>query len=90
MLPDPETHRPCIRCKQWFEKSQGLFDYPEVFGPVSGLRQSIDSAIGDESDKRFICFDCDHKIRLRRRIIFGTLGALVIGILLAEAIGWID
>ena len=90
MLPDPETHRPCLKCTEWVDKTQGEFVYPSSGRPFGGLKQRIDVEIGDESDMRFICDRCLQRAHTRNIVIYGGLAVLVVAILLAEWMGWID
>jgi len=86
-LPDPELHRACLRCQQWFEEDEGRM-VERAAGSVSGgLAQSIRAAAGD-SNLRFICASCESRHRHRFVKVVGAL-LLVAALLWAwQFLGW--
>ena len=70
-MPDPDWHRICRRCGQWFDPDEGATVLPE------GRFESTYLA-STGSMLRFQCHRCTRLRRLRSRILWGTLGALVL------------
>ena len=85
-MPDPERHRVCRRCGQWFETAEGSLVPPEGIAARSYLRLS--SRHGGTL-LRFQCHRCTRIRRATQAIIWGTFLGLVAIILLLQGLGLI-
>lgn len=90
-VPDLSTHRFCGSCQRWLTAEYGSLLAPAratVFTPGALVRDIAASAAGDTSHYRFLCYDCQHKKKMRRFYLFGGLGALVaIALLVSRFVG---
>ena len=84
-LPDPEKHRVCMRCAEWFEPTEGSLAVRPRF-VSGGIADSIRSAAGD-ADLRFICHRCT-SVRRKRKIILYALLALALVWAVGKDAGW--
>jgi hypothetical protein len=88
-IPDRERHGFCFYCHQWKDLSEGTRVIPEATGPLSAMRATGAALTGDESALKFVCYQCARRRRLTRRILFGTLIAAILVVLLLERLGLI-
>ena len=85
-LPDPDKHRVCIRCAQWFEPEEGSLTTRQSFGMAGAIADSIRSSAGDRN-VRFICNRCASVRRRRRIILYALLGLAMVWAAAKDA-GW--
>lgn len=79
-LPDIRTHKICRSCGEWLKPEYGSMKAPPsgtLFTPGAVVRDIVSNATGDTSRYYFLCYDCEHKRKLRRLYLFGGLAALV-------------
>lgn len=88
-IPDRERHGFCLYCHKWHDLSEGTRVLPEATGPLSAMRRIGAAATGDESALKFVCHRCARRRKLTGRVLFGTLIAAVLIILLLERLGLI-
>ena len=87
-LPDPEVHRRCFRCEQWFEEDEVRPVARSSHGYASGIANAIRSAAGD-SNWRYVCAECEVKGRYRFAKLIGVL-LLLLGLSWAmRELGWL-
>jgi len=78
-LPDIRTHSLCRSCGEWLKPEYGSYKAPPrgtLFNPGRVVRDMVDDATGDTSRHYFVCYDCEHKSKVRRLIVVLVLGAL--------------
>jgi hypothetical protein len=78
-IPDPEQHRICIRCGQWFEPIEGEVVPQERANPVGRM---ADAFSGDVK-MRFRCDPCTQQLERRRLIAISVLAAILFILVLA-------
>jgi len=79
-LPDLRTHKFCSSCHWWFTDEYGSFQAPTpgtLFTPGALVRDIAASASRDRSHHFFVCYNCQHRKKVRRAYFFGALFALV-------------
>ena len=86
-IPDPEKHRICRRCQQWFELSEGTFLSPEITGPLGAVRALRATIADDSSVLRFQCHRCTRIRRKTQQVLWFTLIAILVLVLVLEKVG---
>lgn len=79
-FPDPEKHRICGRCGQWFEPWEGSLLPPPKAGPLAQIGRTLAGVEGFGLGERFFCHACQAKSRRGHRT--GCLLAMAIALLL--------
>jgi hypothetical protein len=80
-LPDLATHKFCGSCQQWFTAEYGSLRAPAagtLFTPAALARDLADAAAGDSGRRYFVCYNCQHRRKMRRVYLFAGLGTLVL------------
>ena len=72
-IPDPEQHRICIRCGQWFDPIEGEVIPLERANPVGRMAD----AISGDVKMRFRCDGCTAQMGGRRAKALGVLAAVL-------------
>jgi len=83
-IPDREHHRFCFYCHKWHYPEEGTLVVPEATGPLSAMRSLGAAITRNESALRFVCFRCQRRRRLIKRIIFVAFALIVGTVLLLE------
>ena len=69
-LPDIRTHKICRSCGEWLKLEYGSMKAPQggsLFTPAALVRDMVSDASGDTSHHYFLCYDCEHKRKLRKQ-----------------------
>ena len=86
-IPDIRTHKFCRSCQKWLTAEYGSLQAPPagtVYTPGTLVRDIAAGAAGDNSHYFFLCYDCQHKKKMRRVYLFGGLALLVVIALVAS------
>jgi len=91
-FPDPDKHRLCIRCRQWFEPSQGYLLAPgsnmgHPIDPISAVCTGLRRLLSGPQRPQFICARCRKVRRLTTFCIFAVFAVVVATVFLLEALG---
>jgi uncharacterized membrane protein YvbJ len=87
---DFDRLKSCIKCGEVFDQSDGSMLLPEATGMANAISRSIEIASGDTSKYKFMCFDCQRKIRIRKIIIWSALLFMLALIFVLTQLGIID
>jgi len=79
--PGREHHRFWFYWHKWHYPEEGTLVVPEATGPLSAMRSLGAAITRNEPALRFVCFRCQHRRRLIKRIIFVAF-ALIVGTVL--------
>ena len=57
-LPNPQIHRMCKRCQQWFDAHEGALHWPPKTGLLTWVHVTMAESIGQEKELKFYCPAC--------------------------------
>ncbi len=86
-LPDPARHRPCMRCREWFEPDEGSAATKQSFGVAGSIADSVRAAAGD-ARVGFLCHRCQAVRRVGRVVLYAALG-LALAWAAFKELGWL-
>jgi|GEM_PF-3507915 len=91
-LPNPQIHRLCKRCRQWFDHHEGSLCWPPRTGLLSLVHGTLSESLDQEKEMKYYCEACQalntkETVRFRKQTIQGILVALVVGAVLI--LGWL-
>jgi hypothetical protein len=78
-LPDPDLHKRCFRCGQWFEEMDGSFVERPRHGVGGALLALVDRMIGDPR-LQFVCDACASREGRGGIVLIVALAIAAIGI----------
>ena len=86
-IPDPQKHRICRRCQQWFDPIEGSLHATEFSGPIGSLHALRGTVTGDPSLLRFQCNRCTRIRRRTKVVLWSVLIALITIVLVLNKLG---
>ena len=60
-LPNPQIHRLCKRCRQWFDAHEGFQCWPPKTGLLSWVHVTLSENTEQASEQKFFCNACQEK-----------------------------
>lgn len=57
-LPNPQIHRMCKRCRQWFNVHEGAMRWPPKTGLLTWVHVTMAESMEQEKDVKFFCVAC--------------------------------
>lgn len=90
--PDPEHHRHCFRCHEWFEPEHGreivvlLRPGPDILLNISATLAAL-AGFKDRWGKFFMCHGCVRVRNIRRVVVYGTLALLLAATFICKWLG---
>lgn len=77
-IPDPSIHKHCMKCKKWYEPTDGAVTSKEVTGPIGSIARKVEALAGDPSDMKFTCSACIQGANNKRKFLWGVLAAILV------------
>lgn len=90
-LPNPQIHRMCKRCHQWFNAHEGALCWPPKTGLLTWVHVSMAESTEREKERKFYCVACqDLNTKSEQRFAKAFKQSLysIAAIALLAAIAW--
>lgn len=90
-LPNPQIHRLCKRCRQWFDHHEVTLCWPPKKGLLSFVHVTLAESVDQEKDQKHYCHACQElnakdETRFRKQFVQGAVMLVIILVLIV--IGW--
>jgi hypothetical protein len=96
-LPNPQIHRMCKRCHQWFNVHEGALCWPPKTGLLTWVHVTMAEGMEHEKDLKFYCSPCQRlnqadQARFAKAIRTSLISIVTVAVLgsLAWALGLVD